>query len=474
MAIRFGNGFGVGASNNGGGGGPVINCSPSSTFVGNVYFNNGTPLTWSDDTTGYSLYTGGYTNIDDGFSNNPVVTMPSEFFMGCTGDTKLYISTNGFATIGVGSNNWGSNGPVGANPPMIGANIGDLFINTGVNLNDGTTAGAYYRVTNSSNYMKVELKIFESRFQNQFQEASYQLNLYKDSIYQWMEVLIKDTTNWVYNIYGAKIGPTSSTDVSQIPSTTSSQVWRGDLSGQNWEYMGEGSVTTTPILSQFTPNGTPGSNGLLTYLNYTNGVDSGNNILLPDSSGFNHPYVWTGTNPYNAGTTGYTFNGTGNYAYAQDASNYNLGFNQMSFQMWVKIPSIPGSMSLIAAGGNNSGGWALRLDSSGNALNLVKYNVADQSVSLPSTLQADTWYHIAALQGGTSLTFMINGVIVGAVNNATNNNFSFPNGTVNIAKDYYTGTNYAMTLGYLKVYDYCLNASDVTTEFNNTKSGYGY
>jgi hypothetical protein len=233
--------------------------------------------------------------------------------------------------------------------------------------------------------------------------------------------------------------------------------------------------TPSPLpLSQFTPNGTPGSNGLLTYLNYTNGVDSGNNILLPDSSGFNHPYVWTGTNPYNVGTTGYTFNGTGNYAYAQDASNYNLGFNQMSFEMWVKIPSIPGSMSLIAAGGNNSGGWALRLDSSGNALNLVKYNVADQSVSLPSTLQADTWYHIAALQGGTSLTFMINGVIVGAVNNAANNNFSFPSGTVNIAKDYYTGTNYAMTLGYLKVYDYCLNASDVTTEYNNTKSGYGY
>ena len=253
---------------------------------------------------------------------------------------------------------------------------------------------------------------------------------------------------------------------SQVPAPTPTQTPTSSLTP---------TPTPSPLpLSQFTPNGTPGTNGLLTYLNYTNGVDSGNNILLPDSSTFNHPYVWTGTNPYNVGTTGYTFNGTGNYAYAQDASNYNLGFNQMSFEMWVKIPSIPGSMSLIAAGGNNSGGWALRLDSSGNALNLVKYNVADQSVSLPSTLQADTWYHIAALQGGTSLTFMINGVIVGAINDAATNNFSFPSGTVNIAKDYYTSTNYAMTLGYLKVYDYCLNASDVTTEFNDTKAGYGF
>ena len=105
---------------------------------------------------------------------------------------------------------------------------------------------------------------------------------------------------------------------------------------------------------------------------------------------------------------------------------------------------------------------------------MVKYNVSDQSVNLPYTLQPNTWYHIAALQGGTSLTFMINGVIVGAINTATTNNFSFPNGTVNIAKDYYTGTNYAMTLGILKVYDYCLTSSDVVTEYNNTKSDYGY
>ena len=490
MAIRFGNGFGVGASNNGGGGGPVVNCSPSSTFGSVLSYESGTPLTWSDDITGYSLYTGGFTSNDDGYSNNAIATLPSNFFMACTGSTKVYMSTNGFITIGVGSNNW-SNSPQGANIPYIGGNVGDLLIDTGSSLNDGTTQGAYYKITNSGDFMKFELKVFEVMFQQQNLPASYQINLYKDSTYQWIETLIKDTTNHNYNAYSATIGPTSSTDVSQVPSTTSSQIWRGDLAGQTWEYMGEGSVvnisvtpTPTPTpsatpqpLSQFTPNGTPGSNGLLTYLNYTNGVDSGNNILLPDSSGFNHPYVWTGINPYNVGTTGYTFDGSGgsgSYAYASDASNYNLGFNQMSFEMWVKIPSIPGSMSLIAAGGNNSGGWALRIDGAGSQLNLVKYNIADQTINLTSQLQNDTWYHIAALQGGTSLTFMINGVIVGAINTATTNNFSFPSGTVNIAKDYYTGTNYAMTLGYLKVYDYCLNASDVTTEFNNTKADYGF
>lgn len=233
--------------------------------------------------------------------------------------------------------------------------------------------------------------------------------------------------------------------------------------------------TPTPSgvpLTQFTPNGTPGTNGLITYLDYTAGINASN--LLPDQSGYNNEFAYAGANPYTNGVTGYTFTGSGSYAYAVSGTHYNAGYNEMSFQMWVKIPTIQSSMSLIAAGGNNSGGWALRLDGGGNQLNLVKYNVADQSVTLPYTLQANTWYHIAALQGGTSLTFMINGVIVGAVNDATTNNFSFPSGTINIGKDDYTQTNYAMSLGYLKVYDYCLLSSAVVTEYNTTKPDYGF
>ena len=100
MAIRFSNGFGIGASNNGGGGGggPVVNCSPSSTLGGNLYYSSGTTLTWTDDTSGYTQYTGGYTNPDDGYANQ-AITLPLNFFMNCTGSTKLYLSTNGFVRL---------------------------------------------------------------------------------------------------------------------------------------------------------------------------------------------------------------------------------------------------------------------------------------------------------------------------------------------------------------------------------------
>lgn len=256
MAIIFQNGFGIGASNNGGGGGgPITNCSPSSTFNGNLNFSNGTSLTWSDDTSGFTLYNGGFTANDDGYSNNAIATLPSNFFMNCTGSTSVYMSTNGFITIGVGANNW-TQSPQGSNPPYIGGNVGDLFIDTGANLGGGLTQGAYYRITNSGSYMKFELKVFEVMYQNQSHESSYQINLYKDSTYQWIETLTKDTSNFNYNSYNSKIGPTSSSDVSQIPSTTSSQVWRGDLSGQNWEYMGEGSIDSNVVSPTPTPTAT--------------------------------------------------------------------------------------------------------------------------------------------------------------------------------------------------------------------------
>jgi hypothetical protein len=234
-------------------------------------------------------------------------------------------------------------------------------------------------------------------------------------------------------------------------------------------------MTPTPSgvpLTQFTPNGTNGPNGLITWLDYTMGINASNNLI--DQSPFYNDFSYTGANPYTNGVTGYTFTGSGSYASALSVTQYNQIVNSFTIEMWVKIPSIPGTMSLLAAGGNSSGGWALRVDGSGNQLNFVKYNVADQTVNLPFTLQSDTWYHIVAAQGGTSLTYMVNGEIVGASNSGANNSLSIPTGTVNIAKDFYTNTNYALVLGSLKVYDNCRSSADILSAFEASKTDYGF
>lgn len=467
MGILFSNGFGIGATpGGGGGGGPVVNCSPSSTYSGNVYFNNGTPLTWSDDTTGYSLYTGGFTANDDGYSNNPVATLPSNFFMACTGSTSVYMSTNGFITIGVGSNNW-SQSPQGANPPYIGGNVGDLFINTGASLGGGLTQGAYYKITDSGNFMKFELKVFEVLYQQQGHESSYQINLYKDSTYQWIETLIKDTSNQNYSLYNASIGPTSATNVAQAPSTTSSQVWRGDLSGQNWEYMGEGSVSTTPILTQYSNNGSTNNQGLILSLDGQVSI-SGNTILDQSGNGNNLGYI--GTTP-DIGSYYYDFN---NNTIAQSFgwTLFNNLLNTMSMTMWVNFPTLTNGASILSRTSGNGGGWALRASS--NQFNLVKYNEADQYSNGSFTINTNTWYHIGVVQGGTSLMFTLNGQVVGSVNNSSNGNFAFNSNPFYLCYDSYINSTIPLKIAKLKIWDTFKTSSDILSEFNTDKTFFGY
>ena len=225
-----------------------------------------------------------------------------------------------------------------------------------------------------------------------------------------------------------------------------------------------------PPLSQFTPNGTDGPNGHILSLLSFDGV-SGNQIL--DNTSYHNDFTWSGSNPFDGSY--YVFAGSGNYAEANSQTYFDAIVNSMTIEMWVTFPSIPSTTSLISKTADQGGGWALRLDGSGNQLNLVKYNVADQIANLPSTLNANQWHHIAVMQGGTSLTYMVDGVIVGAVNNGANYNFDQSSGRpVFLTKDNYTGRNDAMTISTVDVYDYCRTTADVLADFENTKHSYGY
>ena len=55
---------------------------------------------------------------------------------------------------------------------------------------------------------------------------------------------------------GTSVGPYNAVDVSSSASYNS-QVWRGDLNGQNWTYLGVGRVNTSNICPSPTPTVTP-------------------------------------------------------------------------------------------------------------------------------------------------------------------------------------------------------------------------
>lgn len=191
-------------------------------------------LNWTDSTVGYTLLTGGVTSSDDGYWVNPI-TIPTYYTNNQT-SSNLYISTNGVVSLGSGYDDCCPYTPQdSSNPALISGNAGDMWANPGESLTDGTTQNAYYKITQNGDRSKIELKVFQAILSDQNEPYSYQLNLYRDSTYQWVETRVKSNTS------SSTVGPYNDTDVSE-PSSTVSGVWRGDLLGQNWVYLGTGTV----------------------------------------------------------------------------------------------------------------------------------------------------------------------------------------------------------------------------------------
>ena len=202
--------------------------------TGSYSFDSSSLLSWPSSTTGYTLYTGGFTSIDDGYTTNPISSI-SSFVMNQTSSNQIFVSTNGYITLGAGRSNI-SNGPeIITGYATISGNPGDLWLEPGRGLDDGDTQNLYYlsgSLVDNKSYIK--FIVYSGVYEAESTPSSYLLNLYIDNIYQWVETRVKSNTQ-------GTTGPYNSTSVAQ-PSSTISKVWRGDLTGRNWVYLGTGSV----------------------------------------------------------------------------------------------------------------------------------------------------------------------------------------------------------------------------------------
>lgn len=196
-------------------------------------YNPSINLSWPSSTTGYTLYTGGITSVDDG-STNVAITLTTDFYTNGQSSNQLYVSTNGYFTIGSGSGNIISTPQSLSSPAAMAANPSDNWLQLGLTNTDGDVQNIYYQTGNNGNKHFVKLIVYAGTYGSTTTPTSYVINFYRDSVYQWLETRVKS------NIRG-NAGPYNDIDVSQQASTTS-QVWRGDLNGQNWEYLGTGSI----------------------------------------------------------------------------------------------------------------------------------------------------------------------------------------------------------------------------------------
>ena len=202
--------------------------------TGSYFFDSSTLLSWPSSTTGYTLYTGGFTSNDDGNTISPISSI-SSFAMNQTSSNQIYVSTNGYITLGAGRGNIVGGPAIINGYATIAGNPSDLWLSPGLGLDDGDTQNLYYLSGSSGgNKSYIKFIIYSGVYEAETTPSSYLLNLYIDNIYQWVETRVKSNT------FGTT-GPYNATSVAQ-PASTISKVWIGDLAGQNWVYLGTGSV----------------------------------------------------------------------------------------------------------------------------------------------------------------------------------------------------------------------------------------
>lgn len=204
-----------------------------SSYVDTYHYDPTTFLSWPGSSAGYTLYNGGFTSSDDGYSNSPI-TLPTVFETNNQASNQLYLSTNGYFTLTTGDSAI-LGGPTTPNPATMAANPGDNWMQPGLTNNDGDVQNWYYRTGNDgATRFYVKNLVYAGTYGANTTPTSYIINFYRDGTYQWLETRVKSNTR-------GNAGPYNTSDVSQPPSATS-QVWRGDLNGQNWVWEGFGTV----------------------------------------------------------------------------------------------------------------------------------------------------------------------------------------------------------------------------------------
>jgi len=207
-------------------------------------------LTWPSSTATYTLYNGGFNSFDDGWSNNPI-SLPIPFSINGVSSSNLFVGTNGYFTLGSGSNVRPTT-PVEGPPATICGNPGDNWLEPGLQNDDLDIQNVYYKTGYEGQGRHfVKLLVYGGTYSGvpiqRKVPTSWVANFYRDTKYQWLEVMIKSTST----VRGSA-GPYNVSSVAQTPTTTT-KVWRSDLNGQNWEYLGLGTVSTPEIPSRTCP-----------------------------------------------------------------------------------------------------------------------------------------------------------------------------------------------------------------------------
>ena len=203
--------------------------------------------------------------------------------------------------------------------------------------------------------------------------------------------------------------------------------------------------------SAFTPPTAP-----VTPIANTSLLLLGTNTGIQDATGKNDIVALgsakTQANTVKFGSSAMYFDGSTGYLTSNINSNYQFGTGNFTVECWVNLSSLTGYQTLLTFGYTplTAYGWAIQSGNGNGNWLWVYLNSTPSTVAVitesGSTVNTNTWYHIAVVRNGTTLTMYRNGVSVGTASDTGNYTAS---ATLGIGAGSGTGFNNYYLNGYI-------------------------
>jgi hypothetical protein len=207
-------------------------------------------------------------------------------------------------------------------------------------------------------------------------------------------------------------------------------------------------------------------------------LDAANKVSYPgtgtswyDLSGTNNGTL-TNSPTFSVGNGGnFSFNGTNQYV---DCGNVLASLTDLSLECFVKF----GTQSALYGGVisktlSNANGYEIRVDAyTSTTTSLVFRYVGDNAaVGFNTNFTNGVWYHVVATGTNGSQRTYVNGNQVGSATYALTP--SANSNSLLIAKLTYSGLYVNMIMGYARIYNRALSATEVLQNYNATKPRFG-
>lgn len=174
---------------------------------------------------------------------------------------------------------------------------------------------------------------------------------------------------------------------------------------------------TAVYTSNFTAPTTP-----LTAITNTSILLSGTNASISDTSK-NNDLLTVGTTVSTAtfkyGTSSVSFNGSSNYISLPVNSAIQLGASNFTYETWLYVNAIGSRQNFAYINGNTSGFAALSVNILANGKLACAASETgaiwkfEDLTGIGTALSINTWYHVAVVRNGATITVYLNGVSIG-------------------------------------------------------------